>query len=856
MLDTAELVVITGSVVSVTFTVLVTSEAALPEASVTEYVIVYSPNIDVVTVPELVTVSPLSAVAPASVYVLPSSTVAGLSPLRLITGSVVSVTFTVLVTSEAALPEASVTEYVIVYSPNIDVVTVPELVTVSPLSAVAPASVYVLPSSTVAGLSPLRLITGSVVSVTFTVLVTSEAALPEASVTEYVIVYSPNIDVVTVPELVTVSPLSAVAPASVYVLPSSTVAGLSPLRLITGSVVSVTFTVLVTSEAALPEASVTEYVIVYSPNIDVVTVPELVTVSPLSAVAPASVYVLPSSTVAGLSPLRLITGSVVSVTFTVLVTSEAALPEASVTEYVIVYSPNIDVVTVPELVTVSPLSAVAPASVYVLPSSTVAGLSPLRLITGSVVSVTFTVLVTSEAALPEASVTEYVIVYSPNIDVVTVPELVTVSPLSAVAPASVYVLPSSTVAGLSPLRLITGSVVSVTFTVLVTSEAALPEASVTEYVIVYSPNIDVVTVPELVTVSPLSAVAPASVYVLPSSTVAGLSPLRLITGSVVSVTFTVLVTSEAALPEASVTEYVIVYSPNIDVVTVPELVTVSPLSAVAPASVYVLPSSTVAGLSPLRLITGSVVSVTFTVLVTSEAALPEASVTEYVIVYSPNIDVVTVPELVTVSPLSAVAPASVYVLPSSTVAGLSPLRLITGSVVSVTFTVLVTSEAALPEASVTEYVIVYSPNIDVVTVPELVTVSPLSAVAPASVYVLPSSTVAGLSPLRLITGSVVSVTFTVLVTSEAALPEASVTEYVIVYSPNIDVVTVPELVTVSPLSAVAPASVYVLPSSTVAGLSPLRVITGGISSTSVIENVTVVAALVLPAASEAVTVKL
>jgi len=42
MLDTAELVVITGSVVSVTFTVLVTSEAALPEASVTEYVIVYS----------------------------------------------------------------------------------------------------------------------------------------------------------------------------------------------------------------------------------------------------------------------------------------------------------------------------------------------------------------------------------------------------------------------------------------------------------------------------------------------------------------------------------------------------------------------------------------------------------------------------------------------------------------------------------------------------------------------------------------------------------------------------------------------------------------------------------------------
>ena len=113
-----------------------------------------------------------------------------------------------------------------------------------------------------------------------------------------------------------------------------------------------------------------------------------------------------------------------------------------------------------------------------------------------------------------------------------------------------------------------------------------------------------------------------------------------------------------------------------------------------------------------------------------------------------------------------------------------------------------------------------------------------------------------MSPLRLITGSVVSVTFTVLVTSEAALPEASVTEYVIVYSPNIDVVTVPELVTVSPLSAVAPASVYVLPSSTVAGLSPLRLITGGISSRSLIKKVTVVGSLVLPSASLAVTVKL
>ena len=67
--------------------------------------------------------------------------------------------------------------------------------------------------------------------------------------------------------------------------------------------------------------------------------------------------------------------------------------------------------------------------------------------------------------------------------------------------------------------------------------------------------------------------------------------------------------------------------------------------------------------------------------------------------------------------------------------------------------------------------------------------------------------------------------------------------------------TVPELVTVSPPSAVAPASVHVLPISTVS-VPLVTVITGGISSTSVIENVTVVLALVLPAASEAVTVKL
>ena len=53
----------------------------------------------------------------------------------------------------------------------------------------------------------------------------------------------------------------------------------------------------------------------------------------------------------------------------------------------------------------------------------------------------------------------------------------------------------------------------------------------------------------------------------------------------------------------------------------------------------------------------------------------------------------------------AVAPASVYVAPNSTVAGLSPVIVITGAVVSTTFTVRV-AEAVFPAASVAEYVIV------------------------------------------------------------------------------------------------------------------------------------------------------
>ena len=48
----------------------------------------------------------------------------------------------------------------------------------------------------------------------------------------------------------------------------------------------------------------------------------------------------------------------------------------------------------------------------------------------------------------------------------------------------------------------------------------------------------------------------------------------------------------------------------------------------------------------------------------------------------PTVLVSTVPEEVTVSPPSEVAPASVYEEPSSTVAGLSPRTVITGKTVS------------------------------------------------------------------------------------------------------------------------------------------------------------------------------
>ena len=56
------------------------------------------------------------------------------------------------------------------------------------------------------------------------------------------------------------------------------------------------------------------------------------------------------------------------------------------------------------------------------------------------------------------------------------------------------------------------------------------------------------------------------------------------------------------------------------------------------------------------------------------------------------------PVTVTVSPPSAVAPASLYVDPNSTVTEVSPVTVTTGAVVSTTVTVLVT-EVSLPAPS-------------------------------------------------------------------------------------------------------------------------------------------------------------
>jgi hypothetical protein len=102
-----------------------------------------------------------------------------------------------------------------------------------------------------------------------------------------------------------------------------------------------------------------------------------------------------------------------------------------------------------------------------------------------------------------------------------------------------------------------------------------------------------------------------------------------------------------------------------------------------------------------------------------------------------------------------------------------------------------------------------------------------------------------------IVGAFVSVTLIVLV-AVAVLPDVSVAVYVRIYVPLL-VKTVPVMVTVTDGSHVsvadAPGSTYPEPHSTVIGLTPFKVITGGVPSTTLTVLVTVA---VLPELSVAV----
>ena len=89
----------------------------------------------------------------------------------------------------------------------------------------------------------------------------------------------------------------------------------------------------------------------------------------------------------------------------------------------------------------------------------------------------------------------------------------------------------------------------------------------------------------------------------------------------------------------------------------------------------------------------------------------------------PTVEVSTVPVVTAVMAPDAsviVAPAAVYVSPNSVVAGFVPVTVITGAVVSTTFTVLV-AVAVLLSLSVAVYVIVYEPTALVLTEPDVVT---------------------------------------------------------------------------------------------------------------------------------------
>jgi hypothetical protein len=134
--------------------------------------------------------------------------------------------------------------------------------------------------------------------------------------------------------------------------------------------------------------------------------------------------------------------------------------------------------------------------------------------------------------------------------------------------------------------------------------------------------------------------------------------------------------------------------------------------AVAHASLYDVLSKIVIEPLPSIVMTGFVVSTTLIVLVTCGAAFPCASATLYVMVYVPILHVCTLPDVtieLVISPSSAssaVAPLSVYTVPTSIVTGVLPDSVMRGVDPEMTWIVLMRCTPVFPCASVTLYVIV------------------------------------------------------------------------------------------------------------------------------------------------------
>ena len=164
------LVVVTVVVVVSTTTTIRCAVPVLPASSVAVYSTVCSPAMPVSTGLGLATTfSGPSDVAPGSTNGAPRTTVMGFSPLSVTTGAVVSTTLTVRA-AVASLPAASVAVYVSTYAPTLPLSTAPVVTTFSPPSAVAPSSVYGVPSSIVTGVVPASVTTGAILSTVLVVV--------------------------------------------------------------------------------------------------------------------------------------------------------------------------------------------------------------------------------------------------------------------------------------------------------------------------------------------------------------------------------------------------------------------------------------------------------------------------------------------------------------------------------------------------------------------------------------------------------------------------------------------------------------------------------------------------------------